>query len=236
MTTSFPLLSRALDAAATPITFFFRDDDAGWADAKLFSLCDRFSTRAPLDLAVIPLAIGQEIASALIAHEGQLAFHQHGYAHRNHQATGKKSELSDDRPAAEIAAEIRTGHLGLRLLFGDRLDPIFTPPWNRCGTTAARLLIDAGMHVLSRDYGAAPFGIRGLVELPIGVDWVRRRADLDMALTAAATRSPVGVMLHHEVLDNNDLSALDALLDLLIAHHSARLAHMADVVREVVPA
>lgn len=236
MTPSFPLLTGALDSAGYPVTFFFRNDDAGWADDELFALCDRFGGRAPLDLAVIPLAIRPEVASALVAHPCRPRFHQHGYAHRNHQATGKKCELSDNRQAHEIGDELLIGHLTLRELFGNRLDPIFTPPWNRCGATAARTLPLMGINVLSRDRGAAPFLIPDLIELPIAVDWTRRRLHIDSALAAATGRSPVGVMLHHEVLDDADLVAIDDLLDVLTAHPNARMARMADVARETVEA
>ena len=47
-------LRRALDSAPAPSTFFFRDDDVGWDDQRLFALlelCARYD--APLDLAVV---------------------------------------------------------------------------------------------------------------------------------------------------------------------------------------
>jgi hypothetical protein len=57
----------ALDETAAPVTFFFRDDDAGWDDGRLFSLLDVFARRAlPLDVAVIPRALSAERAARLL--------------------------------------------------------------------------------------------------------------------------------------------------------------------------
>lgn len=256
----FPLLKRALDSvddglddrvdreAVGPVEVFFRDDDAGWADDKLLGLCDVFSGRAPLDLAVIPLEIDARLASDLLEHSAELGFHQHGYAHRNHQATGKKCELADTRPPNAIRQEIEAGQIRLRGLFGDRLDPIFTPPWNRCGLIAAETLVELGVRALSRDTGATPFADSKLIELPVAVDWVKlsrlgRSSDcdpwrpLDRALAeaiaiSAESASPVGVMLHHEVMEVGDLFALDALVELLCRHRSVALRPMAELLAE----
>ena len=38
-------LRRALDASPAPATFFFRDDDVGWSDDRLFSLLDLFARK-----------------------------------------------------------------------------------------------------------------------------------------------------------------------------------------------
>ena len=50
-------LRAALDAREEPVTFFFRDDDAGWDDPALEALLDVFEPHGlPLDVAAIPLA------------------------------------------------------------------------------------------------------------------------------------------------------------------------------------
>lgn len=226
----FPLLDAALNNATSPIVFFVRDDDVGWADVELFALCDRVGGRAPLDLAVIPTAITPEVAAALLDLDRPLRFHQHGFAHRNHQTSGKKCELSDERAAVDIQWELQAGRDRLLSMFKRRLDPIFTPPWNRCGAAAANALAAMGVQALSRDRGATPLNVPGLVEIGVAVDWVRRRADLDEALARAATESPVGIMLHHEVMDHSDLDRLDALLDVLVEHANAHFAPMVELV------
>lgn len=38
------------------------------------------------------------------------------------------------------------------------VEPIFTPPWNRCTEQTAAALANLGFQVLSRDHTAVPFG------------------------------------------------------------------------------
>src|SRR3954449_9270447 len=56
-------LRAGVPEALAPVTFFFRDDNAGWDDRRLFALLDRFDEHAlPLDLAVIPAATEEPLA------------------------------------------------------------------------------------------------------------------------------------------------------------------------------
>jgi hypothetical protein len=207
----------ALDRLATPPEVFFRDDDAGWDDARLHALLDRFAHHGlPLDLAVIPAALDHELAHALRrrAATQPLGLHQHGYAHRNHEPDGRKYEFGPDRPAQQQHRDIAAGAAHLRELLGDLIQPIFTPPWNRCTRDTGHALVDLGFTVLSREWRAAPLGIESLEELPIRIDWVKRDAPEQLA-TALADRRPIGVMFHHAVMDGADLARADELLALL---------------------
>jgi hypothetical protein len=68
MRSSLTPLIAALDAAGAPVAFFLRDDDAGWADARLLALLDcTEKAGVPIDLAVIPLAPGAALAASLCA-------------------------------------------------------------------------------------------------------------------------------------------------------------------------
>ena len=59
-------LSRELEDADAPRSFFFRDDDAGWANDRLLSLLDLFAHHGvPLDVAVIPAALDAQLAASL---------------------------------------------------------------------------------------------------------------------------------------------------------------------------
>lgn len=229
-------LRRALDAAARPVDFFFRDDDAGWHDERLFALLDLFERhRLPIDVAAIPKAVTPALATELRARVAaapeRLAVHQHGFAHLNHEAEGRKCEFGPARPRALQLRDIESGRRLLsevhRLDAGD----IFTPPWNRCTEATGEALRAAGFRVLSRDATARPLGVEGLCELPVRVDWFARRkgvrlspeelgASLAEALNDAG--SPVGVMFHHELMDEGELKRTGELLALLSAHPSAR--------------
>ena len=227
----------ALDAAAAPVPLFIRDDDAGWGDARLLALLDLLAARElPVDLAVIPCELDAGLARELVARE-DVGLHQHGYAHVNHEREGRKCEFGPSRAAAAQLADIEAGRARLADLLGDRVDPIFTPPWNRCTADTGHAVLAAGLRVLSREARAAPLGIAGLAELPVHVDWFAHRHgtrlapdELGARLGAAiAAGGPVGLMLHHALMDDGELRRADELLRLLAGHEAARPARMIEL-------
>jgi hypothetical protein len=237
-------LKETLDAASEPIVFFFRDDDAGWEDARLFELIQLFGEHdVPLDLAVIPKSIGNNTATRLRAlvemFPQEIALHQHGYAHLNHEQNGRKSEFGDSRPSELQLTDIKNGRELLADLFGPTVDPIFTPPWNRCTAATAACLREAGFSYLSRDVTASQIDTTGLRELPIAVDWCKQRHgvrltpdEIGASLSdAARKRDAVGVMLHHAVMDHDEHTRLAELLRLLSSHAQARCVLMRDVIQ-----
>jgi hypothetical protein len=210
-------LEAALDAAPEPVTVFFRDDDAGWADARLLALIDRFAAHGlPLDLAVIPAELSPGLAATL--RERPVGLHQHGYAHVNHQREGRKCEFGSDRSRAQQEHDIAAGRERLRALLGDRLDPFFTPPWNRCTRDTGEALVALGFAALSREHRAEPLGL--LPEVPVHLDVARLGPEeLDARFAAhVAGGGPVGVMFHHAVMEPDDFARADALLGLLAGH------------------
>jgi hypothetical protein len=229
-----------LDEASEPVVFFFRDDDAGWRDDLLVALLDVFEhAGAQVDVAAIPTAVSPLLGRILGERQGTVRVHQHGLAHVNHEPAGRKCEFGPARQADVQLADILAG----RRLLLDRLeaepDPIFTPPWNRCTADTARAVRDAGLEVLSRESRAEPLHVNGVCELPVSVDWVRPapRAALGEALAAAARDDrPVGVMLHHAVMDGEQRGGVAELLDVLGSSSTARLAGMSEIARAGVSA
>ena len=240
MATWLDPVRRTFDELAGPVAFFFRDDDAGWADDRLHPLLDLFQEHdVPVDVAVIPQALSPGAASMLVARAGGrrrgIGLHMHGFAHANHEPTGKKCEFGPTRDVATQRRELEAGQRRLRELLGERVDPIFTPPWNRCAPSTARLLVEAGFRAVSRDAGEAPFAMPALIEIPVRVDWQRRGDD---GIASVATRlaaamggiGPVGVMLHHALLDAGERRLLGELLSLVRGHAKARCRTMAELV------
>jgi predicted glycosyltransferase len=232
-------LRKTLDTAPRSLPFFFRNDDAGWEDARLFALIDLFRKHGvPLDLAVIPNAVSQLTAKRL-SKVATVSIHQHGYAHLNHESAGRKCEFGDSRSHALQLADITGGKRRLLDLFGPGTEPIFTPPWNRCTPTTAACLREAGFMVLSRDLTATPFNFDELLELPVSVDWFAKRKKLrlppgalgELLAAAASGRAPVGVMLHHAIMNEEERERLGQLLKLLASHSQARCVLM----RELIP-
>jgi peptidoglycan/xylan/chitin deacetylase (PgdA/CDA1 family) len=231
-------VEEALDAARAPVPVFFRDDDAGWGDARLLALLDRFAEHGlPVDLAAIPLALGADLARELAARPG-VGLHQHGLAHVNHEREGRKCEFGPARGAAAQRMDIEAGRERLAGLLGERLDPIFTPPWNRCTAGTGRVLAELGFAALSRESRAAPLGVPGLAELPVSVDWFahnhgRRLEPRELAgqiAAAIAAGGPIGVMFHHAVMDGADMRRAAELLGVLAGDERVRAARMIELV------
>jgi hypothetical protein len=236
-------IREALDDAPAPVTFFFRDDDGGWCDERLLGLMDLFAERAlPLDLALIPTRLGSEIASDLArrveSSRGRLGLHQHGLAHQNHEPVGRKCEFGPRRSHGEQLRDIAAGRARLRSQLDARTQPIFTPPWNRCTRVTAECLVELEFAALSRESRAEPFGVPGLVEMPVHLDWFAHRKRIRLTREELAERlvsevksgGPVGIMFHHALMDVAELSDAALLLDVLAAHRSARPRPMVELI------
>ena len=221
----------ALAVRTTPIRIFFRDDDAGWDDAALWALLDEFDgAGVPVDVAAIPAAMTAATGRALAAWTGGglVHVHQHGWSHENHEPVGRKCEFGPSRSVEAQAADIAAGRARLQDAVGP-LEPVFTPPWNRCRDETADAVLAAGHRVLSRDVSAGTIGRPGLVEVPVAVDWCARPAGVRLTATEVGRRAaeaiggggPVGVMLHHAAMDADDRRAVRQLLDLLATSPAA---------------
>ncbi|HET8745432.1 MAG TPA: hypothetical protein VFM98_07495 [Ramlibacter sp.] len=226
------LLIPALDALPAGVQVFMRDDDAGWEDARLLALLD-VTQRAgvPIDLAAIPAAIGPALAAELRARidaaPDLVAVHQHGFTHGNHEAAGRKSEFGAARDAAAQRKDIALGRALLEDWLGARVQPWFTPPWNRCSAALPGVLAGLGFEALSRDRSAQP-AQSALPELPVDVDWSRHWREggaaavasaLVQALRArAADGAPLGLMLHHGAMAREELDCLAGLLAAVARH------------------
>jgi hypothetical protein len=192
----------------------------------------------PVDLAVIPRFLGDDLARALKAragsHSASLSFHQHGFAHTNHEPTGRKYEFGPSRPQPVQYHDIAEGRVLLQDQLGPLLDPIFTPPWNRCTLTTARCLVDLGFKVLSREATAPAFDVSGLIELPVRVDWFAHRKRVRLSriefgeLLAANIEpaGPVGIMFHHAIMDRDERLAAAELLTFIAEHDRVRTHSM----------
>jgi hypothetical protein len=219
-------VATVLAGAESDVPFFFRDDDAGWDDAALWALLDEFAAAGVvIDVAAIPEAVGAGCARGLSDRlaAGTVRVHQHGRHHVNHELTGRACEFGPSRSAQDQRADIAAGRAQLEDALGRALDPVFTPPWNRCTQATGHAALAAGHTVLSRDDSAGSLGVPGLAEQPVNVDWSRRRngvsVDARSRGLAIADRiggsGPVGVMLHHATLDAAELRQLRRLLDLV---------------------
>jgi hypothetical protein len=223
-------LLSSLDESTQPVDVFFRDDDAGWEDERLLELISRFASHGlPLDLAVIPAELTPALADRLL--ETHAGLHQHGFAHTNHQAEGRKCEFGPARDRVAQEADIAAGQERLSALLGDRLDPFFTPPWNRCTRDTGEALVSLGFTLLSREHRAELLGL--LRELPVHLD-VARLSPLELDERFAErvrAGGPIGVMFHHGVMEPDAMARASELLSVLAAHERVVPRAMRDLVR-----
>lgn len=216
-------LTAALDSRKAPLFLFFRDDDAGWGMDALDAMLNVFDRHVcPVDLAVIPAVLTDEIAGRLsvwAARNHGIGLHQHGYSHQNHEPAGaRKCEFGNARPVERQCADILMGRERLASMLGN-VDPIFTPPWNRCLPETVARLRQIGFSAYSADHiveGDGP------AMIPVNLDWERelREQNLVEALRALVTmpHSQAGIMLHHAVMQPESLDLLDQLLGAISQH------------------
>lgn len=222
----------ALDASSAPATVFVRDDDAGWGHDRLTALVATAERHGVvIDLAVIPDALDDRLAADLVrwAEVGAVRLHQHGRCHANHEPEGRRCEFGPGRSRADQQLDLYHGARHLARHLGPLVDPVFTPPWNRCTAETAELLAELGWRVLSRDHTAEPFGRPDLAEIPVTFDWFGKtrgepwvpaeRAER-LARSLADSTGPTGIMLHHALTDPDDLAAIGELFALLATHPS----------------
>lgn len=204
------------------MTIFFRADDAGWSHDRFERLADLFAARGHrLNAAAIPLACRQSPPSLPRgAARDAVEFHSHGWAHLDHETSGKKCEFGASRPLDAVVRELAESRGALAELFGDRYFPAFVPPWNRIDERFVPLLPAAGFRAISRD-GSARAGVPGLAELNVGIDLHTARvpppATPEGVLAAAgrAEAPAAGIMLHHARMTGEDFAFLDSLLGLM---------------------
>ncbi len=213
---TFQTLADVLANRKTSLKVFFRDDDGGWADARLQKLAHAFiEQQLPLDIAVIPDALSAksiELLTALLKADAEVAIHQHGYTHTNHQLSGRSCEFGTDRTREQQHLDISRGQQKLTDLFGAQIAPVFTPPWNRCTSDTAHALKSLGFRYLSRIIGSEPID-NAITELPVAVDWLKKRKGERLNTTElvqyisglfSTENDTIGVMLHHEHMDKDN--------------------------------
>lgn len=228
--------------AGRQATVFLRADDIAIPSASQNRLLETFIRhQAPLCPAVVPTwmtpARWQEIG-ALVGHHHQLfAWHQHGWNHRNHQFQGKKQEFGSGLSGAEKARMIAAGRARLTAILGDHFLPVFTPPWNRVDLETLQALREQGFGAISRYRGDKLAPPPGLPDIFANVDLhTRKEASGELAwqgvfaeLTQALEEGRVGLMLHHQRMNQAAFIFLERVLELLQAEPGLRLCHFGEM-------
>lgn len=215
-----------LGAASEGTEVFFRADDVGVPGERCREMMTLFRHYSiPLHMAVTPAWLTESRWGLLQEWSGGAdiwCWHQHGWRHVNHQKTGKKGEFGTDRSREAKRADLVKGRDKLNGIMGDDFCPVFTPPWNRFDVETGEILKELDFLAVSRSAGEMrKVGLPdGLPDIAINVDLhTRNEADpadgLDAMLNEfarAVETGRVGVMLHHQRMNEAALAFLDHLL------------------------
>ena len=227
------------DAGRTA-SLWWRDDDATAPTPSLDRLAGLAREHAvTVGLAVIPALAEPSLVSWLESERAEVL--QHGWAHRNHAADGRKrAELGAHRAPDVAAAELSKGFAKLRELAGTRFLPVLVPPWNRIDEAVISTLPSVGFR------GLSTFGLRPAAQAAPGigqtnchvdvVDWRGGRGFVgrDRAIAAvvahlAARRErsadpaePTGLLTHHAVHEESTWTFIDRFVALTRRHPAVR--------------
>lgn len=206
---------------------FFRNDDVHDDDVKLRRLIDIFiAHETPLNLEIIPGLLTDDCIRLLKkykkVHPELLELHQHGLMHVNHEIQGRKCEFGSVRSYDEQLADIATGMKRLTDAFGEASYPAFTPPWNRCTEDTYKALDALGFKIFSGFKSKYPITGYKFEEISVTLDlytWkngpvMRAPEDIMSELDKQLLEGDrIGIMLHHEVMEDEAFKFLDSLLN-----------------------
>lgn len=240
-------LARRIDQGCRRATqrplVFFRADDIGIPSRSFAQLIACFQKhRLPLCLATVPAWLTAvrltELRRLTGTGSAQWYWHQHGRVHRNFETTGKKQEFGPARTKNTLHTSLLLGRERLTELLGADFHPVFTPPWNRCGSDTLQALVDLHFTALSRSMGARPEAPAALPDYQVNVDLHTRKEPEPQAalenllheLEQGIASGLCGIMLHHQRMNDSALLVLDILLGLIADNKKLLPVHFGDLV------
>ena len=207
------------------VDVFFRDDDVDEDEATLRRLLTLFAQKnVPIILGVIPARLTNECTHLLSQFSSCVEIVQHGWQHVNHELTGRKCEFGNSRSFDEQYADLARGQARMHEAFGDHWFPAFIPPWNRCTTQTHQALDQLGFCVVSQLRKGPTLTGFSWQEISVTIDlfdWkngatLKPEEELLMKIIAQLTEpQPLGIMLHHKVMNDEAFLFLEQLLDRL---------------------
>ena len=215
-----------LQAAGRRVRIFFRDDDVDEDEETLHRMVKIFLRHnVPVNLEIIPARLTKTAVRALRQYHNfwphLLGLNQHGWQHLNHEPTGRRCEFGPARSFEQQLHDISQGRAVLEEAFSTGFFPAFTPPWNRCTAATFSALDELGFQVLSKDQGREAVTGYSFQEISITLDLYRWRNGAEMKAPAAiiselseqlSARDPIGIMLHHKVMDETACELLELLI------------------------
>jgi MoaA/NifB/PqqE/SkfB family radical SAM enzyme len=217
---------RILSQDTSRHTVYFRDDDVSIFTPKLARLLDLFiQNKVPISLAVVPGRISKDCADRLLglkqANPELLEIHQHGYLHENHGTIQAPYEFGPSRSIDEQRRDIFLGIGIMERLFKQDFVPMFTPPFHGFDENTVAVLHGTGYCI------SADRSVPGITSCPVALDFVESYSPLrnrpakdikDLYERLSKRNAPVGIVLHHELLSEEQFEFLGPFLEYLKDH------------------
>ena len=206
---------RVLDRSPEPIRFFFRDNNVGREDERLYEMLDVFAAHEiPIDLGVITDLLSESLArnlqARLVATNRRLALHAHKVIGRSFPARART--LADHKAAREPIVDATAGE-------GASLCTEASAALNLISSDVTELAA-----VASADSAGSPIRVHWCRYGPGGREILGRRIAV-----AASRRQPIQFVLNHASIFGSELVALEELLLLLANHHKAQCLLMREL-------
>ena len=206
---------RVLDRSPEPIRFFFRDNNVGREDERLYEMLDVFAAHEiPIDLGVITDLLSESLArnlqARLVATNRRLALHAHKVIGRSFPARART--LADHKAAREPIVDATAGE-------GASLCTEASAALNLISSDVTQLAA-----VASADSAGSPIRVHWCRYGPGGREILGRRIAV-----AASRRQPIQFVLNHASIFGSELVALEELLLLLANHHKAQCLLMREL-------
>ena len=221
------------------LPFWWRDDDAIEVTLELEQLSELAeNVSVPVHLAVIPRDASAQLGEHIAASQSLIPV-VHGWGHINHQAQAsansgqetprirpsanmKSAEFGASRSLADKEADILRAFEKIHDLAGNKMAPMFVPPWNRIDPAIFPSLVRVGYTAIST-YQPRPKAqpVPGLEQINTHLDpifWRGTRGLVDPDTLVSFTiqnlqdrrngttdiREPFGFLTHH-LVHNGDI-------------------------------
>jgi len=155
---------------------------------------------------------------------------------------GPSGELTSGRDVAQVVHELSAGHSKLAAMFPERFMPVMVPPHNHLAQRLVESVTDAKFSFVSIDGDFAGFAIPSRNVHVDVIDWQRNHAAtlaqvVRSAIAALRLRryglvkvdTPIGLMTHHLVHDDEIWSLTTSFLSFLKQHPNVRFPEMNEI-------
>jgi len=228
---------------------FFRNDDVYRIDKQFLDIHNLFlKKQIPIAHGVIPGKTEEKLLKLLKKSKRNfpslIDIAQHGWLHKNYnsQNAAKKYEFGPCRNYQNQKKDIIQGWIKLHGIFGKDFSPVFIPPYHAYDLKTLRVINELGerknVYIFSSGSKTIPKN-KNFLDIPVSVNFKHSEPNkpispdnfLSDLFNRFKNSSYVGILLHHENYDSQDISALNKLLSLLKNNKSVKFILLSDLIK-----